>query len=130
MPAGKSSLALGKEVQTQLAGRPVSGPLFDFAPAIDKLLQSHLFGDLFARDILDYRSREMTTVSALASIGGVEAQLKAHVGMASNVGVMETQLSGLAAVLSETVGEQEGRRATRAVRAVLTDKGERPAGGS
>jgi len=130
LPAGKSSLALGKEVQTQLAGRPVSGPLFDFAPAIDKLLQSHLFGDLFARDILDYRSREMTTVSALASIGGVEAQLKAHVGMASNVGVMETQLSGLAAVLSETVGEQEGRRATRAVRAVLTDKGERPAGGS
>ena len=83
LPVDKSSLEFGKAVQTRLAGRPVSGPLFDFAPAINQLLQSHLFGDLFARDILDYQSREIATVSALASIDGVDAQRKAHIRLSA-----------------------------------------------
>jgi quercetin dioxygenase-like cupin family protein/alkylhydroperoxidase/carboxymuconolactone decarboxylase family protein YurZ len=115
MPVDKTSLELGKEVQTQLAGGPVSGPLFDFAPAINIFLQSHLFGDLFGRDILDYQSREIATLSALASIDGVDPQLKAHVTIASNAGLTKTQLVELAAVLGETVGKQERSRAERAV---------------
>jgi len=130
LPEDKSSLEVGKAVQTELVGQPVSGPLFDFAPAINEFLQSHLFGDLFARDILDYQSREIATVSALASLDGVESQLKAHIGIASNVGLTETQIKELAAVLSQTVGEKEGRRAKQAVRAALPEQDERPASDS
>jgi 4-carboxymuconolactone decarboxylase len=125
LPADKSSLEFGKEVQTRLAGKPVSGPLFDFAPDINQLLQSHLFGDLFARNILDYQSREIATVSALSSIDGVDAQLKAHIMIARNVGLTETQLTALAAVLNQTVGLREGARAEQAFQAVLPDRGER-----
>lgn len=130
LPADKSSLELGKAVQTQLVGKPVSGPLFDFAPAINQLLQSHLFGDLFGRGILDYPSREIVTVSALASLDGVDSQLKAHIGIAHNVGLTKPQLAALAAVLSDTVGEKEGRRTEQALQAVLPEQDERPAGGS
>ena len=130
LPADKSSLELGKEVQTQLVGKPVSGPLFDFAPAINQLLQSHLFSDLFGRGILDYPSREIATVSALASLDGVDAQLKAHIGIASNVGLTEIQIKELAAVLSQAVGEKEGRRVEEAIQAALPGQDERPARGS
>lgn len=130
LPADKSNLELGKAVQTQLVGRPVSGPLFDFAPAINQLLQSHLFGDLFGRGILDYPSREIVTVSALASLDGVDSQLKAHMGIARNVGLTQPQLAALAAVLSDTVGEKERRRAEQALQAVLPEQDERPARGS
>jgi len=129
LPADKSSLEFGKEVQTQLSGKPVSGPLFDFAPDINLLLQSHLFGDLFARDILDYQSREIATVSALASIDGVDAQLKAHIRIATNVGLTEAQLTVLTAVLNETVGIREGDRAEQAVRAALPEQDGGPAHG-
>jgi len=124
LPADKSSLELGKSVQTELAGRPVTGPLFDFAPAINTFLQSHLFGDLFGRGILDYQSREIATLSALANIAGVESQLKAHVGIATNVGLTEAQLSALAAVLNQRVGRQAGHRAEQALQAVLPERGE------
>lgn len=130
LPTDKSSLELGKAVQTQLVGKPVSGPLFDFAPAINQLLQSHLFGDLFGRGILDYPDREIATVSALASLDGVDAQLKAHIGIAHNVGLTQPQLAALTAVLSDTVGEKEGRRAEQALQAVLPEQDERPARGS
>jgi 4-carboxymuconolactone decarboxylase len=123
MPPDESSLELGKKVQTELSGKPVTGPLFDFAPAINELLQRHLFGDLFARDILDYQSREIVTVSALASMDGVDAQLKAHIRIATNVGLTKNQLTALSAVLSETVGKQEGIRVEHALQAVLPEQG-------
>jgi 4-carboxymuconolactone decarboxylase len=119
LPLDKSNLELGKKVQTQLSGKPVSGPLFDFAPAINQLLQSHLFGDLFARDILDYQSREIATLSALASMDGVDSQVKAHIRIASNVGLTQTQLTALSAVVSQNVGKQEGTRVEHALQAVL-----------
>jgi len=130
LPDDKNSLEVGKAVQTELAGQPVSGPLFDFAPAINQFLQSHLFGDLFARDTLDYQSREIATVSALASLDGVESQLEAHIGIASNVGLTETQIRELVAVLSQTVGKKEGRRAEQAIRAAPPEQDERPASDS
>lgn len=126
LPEDKSRLEVGKKVQTELAGRPVSGPLFDFAPDINRFLQSHLFGDLFARDILDYQSREIATVSALASLDGVDAQLKSHITIASNIGLTETQIRALAAVLNETVGVKEGRRAEQALQAVFSQQSECP----
>jgi len=124
LPADKSGLALGKEVQTRLSGKPVAGPLFDFAPAINTLLQSHLFGDLFGRGILSEQSREIATLSALASLDGVESQLQAHVRIATNLGLTRLQLFALARVLGDTVGQQEGRRVERAVEAVLPEPDE------
>jgi hypothetical protein len=45
-------------------GVPVRGPLFDFAPAIDEYLKTHLFGDIFERDSVDWQSRELATAAA------------------------------------------------------------------
>lgn len=129
-PEEKSSLDVGRAVQTELVGRAVAGPLFDFAPGINRLLQRHLFGDLFARSVLDYRCREIATVSALASLDSVDSQLKSHIAIASNVGLTQTQITELAAVLSKTVGEKEGRRAAQAVRAVLPEHSKHPSHGS
>jgi alkylhydroperoxidase/carboxymuconolactone decarboxylase family protein YurZ len=53
--------------------------LFEFAPAIDEYLKAHLFGDIFARDNLDWQSRELATVGALAAMPGVESQLESHI---------------------------------------------------
>ena len=50
IPKGEALLAAGTANQTTLAGGPVRGPLFEFAPAIDEYLKTHLFGDIFERD--------------------------------------------------------------------------------
>ena len=124
LPEDTNSLELGKSVQTELAGRPVTGPLFDFAPGINAFLQSHLFGDLFARGVLDYQSREIATLSALANIIGVESQLRAHIGIATNVGLTREQLTEVATLLNERVGMRAGARAEQTIQAVLPDQHE------
>jgi 4-carboxymuconolactone decarboxylase len=100
VPTGKELLAVGTANQTKLSGGPVKGRLFDFAPAIDEYLKTHLFGDIFARDNLDWQSRELATVSALAALTGVESQLQAHIRISMNVGLSASQLHTASDVLA------------------------------
>jgi 4-carboxymuconolactone decarboxylase len=67
-PADKSLMELGTQIQTQLVGEPVAGPIFTFTPAIDRFLKEHLFGDIFGRDSLNFKSREIATLSGLANM--------------------------------------------------------------
>jgi 4-carboxymuconolactone decarboxylase len=122
VPAGTNILQVGTENQTKLAGAPVTGALFDFAPAIDQFLKTHLFGDIFARDNLDWQSREIATVAALSNLDGVESQLQSHVSIALNIGVSEANLRGLVSVLRARVGHEQADRAGAIVDKVLANK--------
>jgi alkylhydroperoxidase/carboxymuconolactone decarboxylase family protein YurZ len=115
VPTGRDLLALGTANQTKLSGAPVRGPLFEFAPAIDEYLKTHLFGDIFARDNLDWQSRELATVAALAAMAGVESQLQAHIRISTNVGLTPAQLRQLADALSRAGHAQAAQRAHGAI---------------
>ncbi|NVZ69404.1 (R)-mandelonitrile lyase [Pseudomonas costantinii] len=123
IPVGDELLALGKANQTRIAGAPVQGPLFDFVPVINQYLQTHLFGDIFARDNLDWQSRELATVAALAATPGVEAQLRSHVAASLRVGLSVTQLRQLAQLLSEHGAVEAAKRAAEALDLHLAEKG-------
>lgn len=123
VPEGTVLLAAGTANQTQLAGAPVKGALFDFAPAIDQYLKTHLFGAIFARDNLDWKDRELATVAALAAMSGVEPQLQAHIRLSMNVGVSAQQLQQLVQVLADTVSADAGQRAQAALQGHLPQEG-------
>lgn len=122
IPANKSSIDLGTEIQTRLVGKPVSGAVYTFAPAIDQFLKGHLFGDIFGRDNLDFQSREIATISALASMDGVNPQLQAHFNVSMNVGLTEAQLRQFVSVLDNKVGKNESARAARLLDEVLKSR--------
>jgi 4-carboxymuconolactone decarboxylase len=122
IPAGKELLALGTANQTKLSGAPVRGPLFEFAPQVDEYLKTHLFGDIFARDNLDWQSRELATVSALAAMQGVEPQLQSHVRISLNVGLTGAQLGQLADALAAGGQPEAARRARAAIQQVLPNQ--------
>jgi 4-carboxymuconolactone decarboxylase len=105
---GKSRLEYGTEVQTQLIGKPASGAVYLFAPVIDVFLKEHLFADIFGRDIFDYQSREIITISALASLSGTEPQLQGHLMIGKNIGLTKEQLREIAFTLETKIGWQEG----------------------
>jgi len=115
IPKGNALLAAGTANQTRLAGEPVKGPVLDFAPAIDEYLKSHLFGDIFMRDNLDWQSRELATIGFLSALSGVESQLQSHMRISLNVGLKPPQLEQAAQVLDQRVGADSGRRAREAL---------------
>ncbi len=122
LPGNKSRLELGTEIQTKLIGSPAGGAIFTFAPAIDAFLKEHLFGDIFGRDNLDFQSREIATISALASMEGVNPQLQAHFNIGFNTGLTETQMKSLVSVLAAKVGKKEADNASDVLSRVLNGR--------
>lgn len=112
------ALKQGTDVQTKLTGQPFN---YTFAPATDYYLKAHLFGDIFARDVLTYQEREMVTVSALASIPGVEPQLKSHIRGAKNMGVSDAEIHAIPEVLKAKVGDAEAYRVMKAICEVYSE---------
>jgi len=119
IPTGDALLAAGTANQTKISGGPVKNAVTDFAPVINQFLQAHLFGDIFERDNLDWQSRELATVGALAATPGVEAQLRSHMRASMRVGLTAAQLRQLAQVLAERGDEQAAKRASEALTQAL-----------
>ena len=115
IPTGDALLEAGIANQTRISGGVVKGPLFEFAPVINQYLQTHLFGDIFERDNLDWQSRELATVGALAATPGAEPQLHAHMLASLRVGLTAEQLRQVTRVLTERVDKAVADRANEAL---------------
>ena len=118
---GERAIPVGTANQTKLCGGPVKGALFDFHPQLDEYLKAHLFGDIFARDLLTYADRELVTVSALSGLEVVMPQLVAHVRGALNMGVTEEQLLAIQSALYDKGLVEESMRLESAIAQVLGD---------
>lgn len=100
-----SALVYGTENQTKLVGTEVKGKLFEFAPAIDEYLKSHLFGDIFARDNIDWKTREVATIAVLAARDGVESQLQAHINIGKHNGLSDDEVAEILNIATKTKAE-------------------------
>ncbi|VVM49110.1 carboxymuconolactone decarboxylase family protein [Pseudomonas fluorescens] len=123
IPTGDELLAAGTANQTKISGAPVKGPVFEFAPVINRFLQTHLFGDIFGRDNLDWQSRELATVGALAATPGVEAQLRSHMLASLRVGLSAGQLREVIEQLKKHGDAQTAERANTALTQALEASG-------
>lgn len=122
LPKDMDKNAYGAKVRAQLTGREsdMSGlPWQVFSPTIDAFLKEHLFADIFARDVLDYKSRELATIGALVAMRGTLPQLQSHLGISLNVGLTPLQLQDFVNLVATQVGPPEGANAKEALAAVL-----------
>lgn len=103
----ENKLKRGTALQTKLLGKEMKTSTADFAPIIDVFLKEHLFADIFSRDILDFKTREIVTITTLASLGNAETQLRSHINVGIYNGITETQLYTIADILKNKVGPAE-----------------------
>jgi 4-carboxymuconolactone decarboxylase len=123
LPADMNKDEYGADVRAKLAGWetiPPSGGYQLFTPIIDTFLKEHLFADIFARDTLDFQSRELVTISALASMTGTGGQLYFHLGAAMNTGLSEAQMKEFIAVLESRVDKKAAGNAKEILSKVLS----------
>ena len=98
----------GCDVLAEISGVPTDAPKAGyalFAPTIERFLKEHLFADLFERDLLTCRERELATVSVLAGVGGVEPMFGSHAAICMHLGVTPEQLSSLLNIVEMNLGK-------------------------
>lgn len=104
----RSRYERGCDVLAEISGVPADAPKAGyaiFAPTIERFLKEHLFADLFERDLLTYRERELTTVSVLAGVGGVEPMFGSHAAICMHLGVTPEQLSAMLNIVEMNLGK-------------------------
>ena len=68
------------------AGVRVEETLNAICPDLSRYLIEYAFGEIYAREILDNRTKEQAVVAALTAMGTAEPQLKVHIHAALHVG--------------------------------------------
>ena len=98
----------GRDVLAEISGTPADAPKAGyavFAPTIERFLKEHLFTDLFERDLLTCRERELATVSILAGVSRVEPMAVGHMSICLHLGITPEQLSALLNIVEMNLGK-------------------------
>jgi len=70
----------------------LSGGVAEVAPDFARMTIEFAFGDLYSRDVLDLRSRELIAIAALATRGDARVQLRGHVRTAAELGITREEV--------------------------------------
>ena len=115
---------IGCEMLEQVDGQEgitVIESLADIAPDIGRFIVEFAFGDIYARDDLSLRERELITISSLCTQGAADPQLKVHVRGALNVGVLPEEVIGAFIQCIPYVGFPRVLNAVSVARAVFEE---------
>ncbi|HHF3126159.1 TPA: carboxymuconolactone decarboxylase family protein [Vibrio alginolyticus] len=104
------------------AGQKVIDSLQDICPELAKYTIEYPFGDIYTRQGLDLKSREIATVSALTAMGTCTPQLKVHLHAALNVGCTEQELKEVIIQMSVYAGFPAALNGMFAFKEVLSER--------
>ncbi|ADT88310.1 carboxymuconolactone decarboxylase family protein [Vibrio furnissii] len=116
-----AGLAKLKEIDGE-AGQKVMESLQDICPDLARYTVEYPFGDIYRRDGLDLRSREIATVAALTALGHCTPQLKVHLNAALNVGCTEDELKEVIVQMSVYAGFPAALNGMFAFKDVLAER--------
>ncbi|MBK8445291.1 MAG: carboxymuconolactone decarboxylase family protein [Micropruina sp.] len=110
-----------EQVYTELFGQRDTTAA-DTDPEFGRILRTYIFGDLFALGELDHRTRELITVTALATLQALP-QLRAHLRAALHVGVQPVELREAIYQLAAFIGFPRTLNALGVLNEVLVEQG-------
>lgn len=105
------------------AGHQVIENLKDVCPDLAKYTIEFPFGDIYSREGLDLKSREIATVAALTSMGHCAPQLKVHVHAALNVGCTPEEVKETVLQMAVYAGFPAALNGMFVVKEVLIERG-------
>lgn len=117
----KRGLKMLQEVDGK-AGEAVINSLNDIFPDFVHYMIEHVFGDIYIRDILDLKSKEMAVVAALTAMGNAKPQLKVHINGALNVGCTINEMKEIILQMSAYAGFPACINAINVLKNVLEER--------
>lgn len=86
----------GIDIAAQLAGGSLeeflTSRVAELAPDFARMAIEFPFGDLYTRDALDFKSREIAAIASLASLGDTGPHLRTHIRAATKIGITKAEI--------------------------------------
>ena len=100
----------------------VDSGVAEIAPDFARMIIEFAFGDLYSRDVLDLRSRELVAIGALATSGKAGPQLRTHVESAASVGITKAEITEIFMQISLYAGVPASLNALADCHDLLTEE--------
>jgi len=115
----------GLDVAEQLAADKlahfVKSGVAEVAPDFARMVIEFAFGDIYSRDALDLKSRELIAIAALAACGHAGPQLRVHVESAESAGISKAEVIEVLMQIALYAGFPAALNALADCRDLLTD---------
>lgn len=116
----------GVEILEAVTGNPaeqLTSRVAELAPDFARMTIEFPFGDLYARDALDLRTREVAAIAALAALGTAAPQLRVHVAAALHLGLAREEVVEILMQTAIYAGFPAALNALAASHDLLVDRG-------
>lgn len=104
------------------AGEKVIEALKDISPDLARYVIEFPFGDVYSRDGLNLKEREIATIAGLTALGNALPQLKVHIHAALNVGCSETEIKEVIIQMAVYAGFPAALNAMMAAKEVFAER--------
>ena len=94
----------------------------DFSPELVKFVLEYGYADIFSRDNLDIKYRQIATISALTALGNAQSQLKFHINAGMNIGLTFENIKEIMLLMTVYAGFPAGINGTNVLREVINER--------
>jgi len=118
-------LALGESELAQLDNQQtehLKNAYNDFSPELVKFILEYGYGDIFSRDNLSKKHRQIATISALTAMGNAVSQLKFHINGGLNIGLTAEEIKEIILLMTIYAGFPSAINGTNALKEVLEER--------
>ena len=95
--------------------------LADASPDLMRYAAAFPFGEIYRREGLDLRARQVATLATLATLGAI-SQLRVHIGIARKMGLTKEEIAEVFIQLAPYAGFPAAINATLALSEVMEDE--------
>jgi 4-carboxymuconolactone decarboxylase len=88
----RRGIDIAQELAAEKVAHFVESGVAEVAPDFARMVIEFAFGDIYSRDELSLRSRELIAIAVLAAAGTAGPQLRMHVQSAESVGLTRTEI--------------------------------------
>lgn len=103
------------------AGEKVIEAMADISPDLGRYVIEYPFGDIYRREGLALRDREIATIAALCAMGNAQPQLKVHIQAGLNVGLSQEEIKEIIIQMSVYAGFPAALNGMSAAKEVFAD---------
>ncbi|MGE0076398.1 MAG: carboxymuconolactone decarboxylase family protein [Bacteroidales bacterium] len=94
----------------------------DFSPELVRFVLEYGYADIFSRNNLDKRYRQIATISALTALGTALPQLKFHINAGLNIGVTPEQIKEIMLLITVYAGFPAAINGVNVLKEVLIER--------
>lgn len=94
----------------------------DFSPELVKLTLEFGYADIFSRDNLDIKYRQIATIAALAALGNAQPQLKFHISAGLNIGLTVENIREIMLLMTIYAGFPSAVNGTNILKEVVNER--------